>query len=496
MEPKRVDPQSFPLVQRRQADLLEACGFPCAPAGKHLFFGQMIPMWRATGERRAPKAGAVGYGGAAFGGKSYGALILARVAAELFPGVQIAYFRRTYTQLDGPGASIQKAYEVFGNAAEDRDGGKEWKFPNGSVFYFRHCQHEKDVYDYQSQQIDILLMDEATHFTWMIVDYLLTRNRASGGVKITGFKPFAVLFTNPGNIGHAWYLKLFDMENEHGPHETVKESINPNGKKTQVYFLGAKLEDNAVGVAADPDYEGRLSERSKEIAEALRDGNWKIFAGQRFPTWIKERMVCKSFEIPGHWAKWRAMDYGYVHPMVAGWFTRNPETGRIYCYRAVLATEISDEGQARLISDMTPAGERITVTYASPDMWSRSAKIKTNSTSADVFKDNGVILTRADNDRIGGARKIDRLLKDAPSDDGKTLAPMFQIFEEYYEVFKVFETLVREDATLGADAEDVKKVLGDDPYDMTRYALTNTKLPEKKDGSASKKVHPARGMKL
>jgi len=483
-----MNPLSFPLAQERQAKLLEACGFKCEPAGEKEFSGRMVKMFRPTGEWRAPVASLLGYGGAAFGGKSYGMLILAYMLMTIFPGIQIAYFRRTYSQLDGPGAAMQKAYGVFGGVATDKDSGKEWTFPNGSKFYFRHCQHESDVYDYQSQQIDVLLVDEATHFSWFIIDYLLTRNRASGEVKVAGFKPFALLCSNPGNIGHAWYSSTFDMETKHGKHEAVKVVKNPNGKDVTVSFLPALLEDNQIGVAADPEYEDRLMQRNAEIARALRWGDWSIFAGQAFPSWTKERIACKRFDIPDHWAKWRAMDFGHAHPMAMGWFTINPQTKRVYIYRAVTQSKLSDSEQAELMNQWSPQNERYTVTYASPDMWNNTGK-KTGKiqTSVDEFKEKGIILSKADNARVNGVTKIDRLLLDGM--DGR---PMIQVFEEYYDVFKCMETLVREDAQQGKNPEDVKKVDGDDPFDMLKYGLTNMKQPEKKDGARTK--HPAKGL--
>ena len=489
MAPMKANPQSYPLAQARQAQLLEVCGFRCESVGMREFNGKEIEMFRPTGEWRQPKASLIGYGGAAFGGKSYGMLILAYMLMVTFPGIQIAYFRRTYSQLDGPGAAMQKAYTVFGGIAKDRDGGKEWTHPNGSTFYFRHCQHESDVYDYQSQQIDVLLGDEATHFTWFIIDYLLTRNRASGEVRVSGFKPFALLCSNPGNIGHVWYSTVFDMEKKAGEHEKVKQVMNPNGKMVTVYFLPALLEDNQIGVAADPEYEERLMQRNAEIARALRFGDWSIFAGQAFPSWTKERVACKPFEIPAHWAKWRAMDYGFIHPAAMGWFTVDPKTQRLYIYRGVRVSNLSDEQQADLMNNMSPPEERYTVNYAGPDMWASTAKKSGKiRTSVDEFKEKGIILTRADNDRVNGVRKIDRLLFDGP--DG---LPMIQVFENYYDVFKCMETLVREDAQQGKNPEDVKKVDGDDPFDMLKYGLTNMKQPQQKNGQAMK-THPAKGM--
>ena len=59
---------------------------------------------------------------------------------------------------------------------------------------------------------------------------------------------------------------------------------------------------------------------------------------------------------------------------------------------------------------------------------------------------------------------------------------MIQVFEEYYDVFRCMETLVREDAMKGKNPEDVKKVDGDDAFDMLKYGLTNiNQTPEKKD---------------
>lgn len=440
-------------------------------------------MYRATGERRPAVADVIGYGGAAFGGKSYGNLILARVAAELWPGAQIAYFRRTYPELDGPGAAIQKSYEVFQEVATDRDAGKEWLWSNGTTFYFRHCQNEKDVHDYQSQQIDILLFDEATHFTWYIVDNLLTRNRASGGIKEQGFKPFAVLPSNPGNIGHVWYSQIFDVSEKQGPHEQVKRVQNPNGKYSTIYFIPAYLDDNQIGVAQDPGYEGRLMERDAEIARALRNGDWSIFAGQAFPSWTKDRIACAPFEIPDHWPKWRAIDYGLVHPFVVAWFTKDPRTKRTYIYRAVMKSGLTDTEQARIIKDSTDDSEKISHTYASPDMWARKTAGTRIFTTVDEYKEEKVILTRADDNRLSGKRKIDRLLMDGP--DG---LPMLQVFETYYNIFKCMTTLVRDEH----NPEDVKKVDGDDPYDMIRYGLTNTNLPERKPGGNTS--HPLSGV--
>ena len=471
---------TLPLAQARQATLLEACGFHCEPAGEMEINGQQVPMYQPTGERKAAVADVIGYGGAAYGGKTYGNLILARTAAALWPGVQIAFFRRTYAQLNGPGAAMQTAYDVFGSVARPTDGGREWDWENGSQFYFRYCQHETDVFNYQSQQIDILLMDEATHFSWKIVDYLLTRNRAT--VDHPFFKPFAVLPSNPGNIGHVWYSQLFDVNKEFGKHEQAKRVLNPNGKHSNVYFIPALLEDNQIGVSRDPGYEGRLMERDADVARALRYGDWTVFAGQAFRAWNPEKHKVKSFDIPAHWPKWRATDWGDAAPFCTLWFTKDLDTGRVYVYREVYQRNMTDTQQARLIRESTPPDEKIKLHYADPSMWSEKNLRGMVGSSATEYAAEGVPLTKANNDRIQGVRTIKRLLANLP--DGR---PGLQIFEDCENICKQLATLV----SARNNPEDVDTEQEDHAYDTLRYGLTGVVSTDKKKEEQPKKQSSA-----
>lgn len=327
----------------------------------------------------------------------------------------------------------------------------------------------------------MLLIDEATSFTWPIIDYLLTRNRKT--VDHIDFRPFAVFVTNPGNVGHAWYAALFDLiEQKQGPHEQVKKIKNMNGAMSEIYFIPAFIPDNAIGVARDPDYESRLDQRDPIIARALKKGDWTVFSGQAFSTWLRDRIACKPFELPPTWPKWRAVDYGFSHAFSAGWLTRDVDNERIYVYRAVLQSGMTDTRQAVYIRDATTPEELITATYASPDMWAKKNVKNVVTTTADEYRDEGVLLTRADNDRLGGKRKIDRLLIDLV--DGR---PGIQIFEPYYQLFSCMTALVRDPH----DPEDVLKVDGDDAYDMLRYGLTNVKIKGRSGVVDQKRQNPA-----
>ena len=133
---------------------------------------------------------------------------------------------------------------------------------------------------------------------------------------------------------------------------------------------------------------------------------------------------------------------------------------------------------------MTPQGELVTATYASPDMWARKTKKNVIFTAVDEYKSEGVILTQADNDRKRGVSKLHGLLEEML--DGY---PGIQVFEEYFDVFKCMTTLVRDKD----NPEDVVKVDGDDAYDMLRYLLTNCNLPAKKQKETPRHPWAGRG---
>ncbi len=409
-----------------------------------------------------PLARLIGYGGAAFGGKTDLDLGVAGLAALAWPGCKIGFFRRTFSELEGADGAIERSLELFSGLGSYNQSKHAWTFLTGSGLYFNHCQHEKDRTQYQSQAWDILIIDEATHFTWKIVDYLITRNRSTGDFE--GLVPFTLMSTNPGNVGHAWFLKLFDPMGIDGPHEQVKRRLTPNEVYEQTVFIPAFLEDNPIGLERDPEYPDRLEARDPEVAKALRFGDWSVFEGQAFPQWSRERHVVHPFYLPEEWARWRSVDYGLVHPMVAKWYCQEPSTGRVYVYRELHQSGLSDTQQARRILSMTPPEERIWFTYASPDMWAKKTVKDIITTSADEYMDEGVMLTKADNDRLSGKRKIDRLLADGP--DGK---PLLQVFSTCTSLIGTMPLLVRDEKR----PEDVLKMDGDDDYDDLRYGLTS-----------------------
>ena len=446
------------------------------------------------------EARVIGYGGSAGGGKSDGLLAVGGIGALTWPGSRWAFFRRKFTELEGLDGAIDRSHQMYTGLGQYNGSRHRWTFKNGSRLQFCHCHQEKNVYDYQSQAFDGLLFDEATHFTEYQINYLLTRNRPT----VDGPVPLCAMATNPGNVGHLWFKRwMIDPGTFEVVHEVAAVEDRPH--KTQRHlFIRAKLKDNQILERRDPGYRLNLENKPAAIRRALLDGDWDSFLGQVFEEWRHHRHVCKPFKIPVHWPRWRAVDWGYAQPFCCLWFAMNPDTGQKYVYRELYKAGLNDPVQAakireltgepkyearehdqdeeilkgsyvgRQILDLPPpelvSGEKIQVTLADPSMWTKRTTEAITTTSADVYKKNGVPLTRGDNDRLIGKRRVHDAL--AWERDGAPLypdgRPGLQLFENCPNGIRTLPALPYDDIKV----EDVDTGAEDHWYDACKYGLS------------------------
>jgi phage terminase large subunit len=290
------------------------------------------------------------------------------------------------------------------------------------------------------------VVEEATQLPGDKISLLMGSLRTSR----EDFVPRIYLSTNPGRVGHAFVKERYVI-----PHRENREIT------TRRYF--SSYRDNPF---INPEYRTYLERLTGDLAKAWRDGDWDVFEGQAFPAWKHEKHVIKPFEIPANWTRWRAVDWGFSNPWCCLWFTRNPDTGRIFVYREAYETQLTDRQQAHKILDMTPPSEHITLTYADPAMWASKNLEGKVSTTANEYLDNGVPLTKADNDRLSGKRKLDRLLEPLP--DG---LPGIQYFSNCLNSIRTIPALVYDDTQV----EDVDTKQEDHPFDTTKYGLTQAR---------------------
>jgi phage terminase large subunit len=315
-------------------------------------------------------------------------------------------------------------------------------FPNGSRVVIGGYKDEHDIDKYIGVEYDGLAGEDINQISGSRYERLLGSVRTSRD----NWTPRVYLSTNPGGIGHTYYKERFVIpQREH--------------RETTTRRLFTSYKDNPF---IDQGYREYLDHLTGDLAKMWRDGDWDIFAGQVFSMWREDRHVIKPFTIPDHWVKWRAIDWGYAAPFCCLWFAKDTDTRRLYIYRELYLTGITDDRQAEMIRDMTV--EQVQYSYADPSMWTKRTTDINATSTADEYARHGVILTRADNDRLSGKRKVDRYLSNAP--DG---LPGLQVFETCANLIRTLPSLPYDNIRV----EDVDTDAEDHAYDALRYGLTN-----------------------
>ena len=365
------------------------------------------------------------YGGSAGGGKSEVLIAAGLRMCKTVPGSSVLLVRRTHSelhelrqriQLREPSASLNKSEGIF-------------YFANGSEFRLGHAQFDDDVLKWQGAELQLLLVDELTHFTRFQYTFLLSRLRASGPVlermNELGIHPYAMSSANPGGIGHAWVKARFIS-----PAPPFTRFRTQTGQ-VRVY-VPARLTDNPH--LDQDEYKKQLSSLDPTMRRAMIDGDWDILLGSvRFPNWRRDVHVVEPEDYPLEVAEHpRAVgvDYGVADPFAAVWGALMPD-GTVVVYREVGGTDMTAEQQAELILASEDEGERTAQrpipVAADRSMWARTGRSGAKQSSTDNKPDSGSIaypywkrfgrqLFKSNSDRLSGWAKVDELLRLRPCD--------------------------------------------------------------------------------
>lgn len=372
------------------------------------------------------------------------------------PGSQSLFLRRTFADLNKPQSAIPRSHELFAGLGRWDGQQHRWVFANRSIIQFGHLQHAKNIYSYQGSQIDWLCWDELTHFTEDEYNYLRSRVRAT----VPGIKTGIRAATNPGGIGHAWVRKRWVDAGPPDQPFTITEA----GRTVTARFVPALVWDNAALLERDPEYPMRLATLGEALSRALLEGDWDTFQGQVFSQWRRDKHVIKPVPLDQSWPRWTATDYGLARPYVTLWFCQDPATLRVYVYREISKPGVLASDQAKLIRHAERIDderrERVRFRVGDPAMWTRQAD--TGKSIAATYRENGVAMNPASNERIIGWERVHEFLRDAP--DGK---PYLQVFETCTELIKNLPALVYDKHVV----EDVDTDGPDDEADALRYGL-------------------------
>ena len=383
------------------------------------------------------------FGGAAGGGKSYGQLVDGLLYALKYPKSKQIIFRSTFADLEK--SLIRTSMNVYPlSIANYNDSKHTWKFKNGSIIDFGYIQYEKDVYQYQSAEYDVIRFDELTHFTEFMYTYMISRCRGANpypkGIKSS---------TNPGGIGHNWVKERFiDI----GAPNVVHTCKLETGETTTRIFIPSLVQDNKFMLTYDPDYIKRLDALPEKERKALKYGNWDIFDGQFFTEFDRNIHVIEPFVIPKDWYVYFVMDYGL--DKLAGYWIAVDYNNNAYVFREVYQSNLLVSQARDKIKEMT--NEDVHMYLAPPDLWNRHKE--TGKSTADIFAEGNVTLYKTNNDRIQGWLQMKEWLKPYKDEQGCTTAKL--------KIFNTCKNLIR---CLPQVQHDAKRVgdIANEPHELT-----------------------------
>lgn len=366
------------------------------------------------------------YGGAAGGGKSRMSRAEAVLMCLRVPGFRAIIFRRTFPDLERSVVEplLQEIPRELGRYNSTKH---LFRFNNGSILELGHLQRLDDLMKYQGAEYQLIVFEEATHFVFKMFDFMRSRVRAGGPVAAElaklGLRPRMILTANPGGVGHHWVKREFIDPAPAGkvwrPRPTPEQPEPPTR-----CFVPAKATDNPH---LDRGYINKLNALDDNLRAAMRDGNWDVLDGVRFPSFSRNIHVIEPEQLPvPHFGYPRAIgiDYGSSAPFAALWGAKMTDD-LVVVYRELYKPGLTPKQQAELIRDSEADDERMPDRPISmvldPSMWARPVNDPNAVSKNDApppgsiadayYKVFGRSVGKARNERVGGWALVEEQLR-------------------------------------------------------------------------------------
>jgi hypothetical protein len=419
------------------------------------------------------------YGGARGGGKTDGSigdwLLHSAAYGENAIGI---FVRRKLTQLAEVIARTKQLFNKIGGKYNEQK--KEWVMANGARLKFVYLERDSDAENYQGHNYTRVYIEEATNFPDpapinKLKGTLRSANGVPCGMRLTG---------NPGGPGHHW-VKARYIDN--GPFNIIREEEDVDlGDGTIIksfierVFIPAKLKDNQKLLRSDPGYVQRLRQTgSAALVKAWLEGNWDEIEGTFFSEFSESLHVIKGrIEVPSHWTRFRAMDWGSARPFSIGWYAVSDgmflPRGALLKYREWYGIETGLDGKYKPNTGLkmhAPAVARgilareqndlIAYGVADPSVFAENG----GPSIAENMLIEGCHWLRADNARQPGWEQMRKML--LPDSEAESPRPLLYFHESCVHSIRTIPYLQHDDK----DPEDLDTEGEDHAADETRYAI-------------------------
>jgi hypothetical protein len=349
------------------------------------------------------KSRIVGFGGGIRGTKTWGSLASIITLAKIFPGSRWVIMRKDLERVKKTTIpSFQKLAPLAGDFL-GRINQQDWdvECTNGSklIFMGENIDRDPDLMRLHGMEFNGFLGEEGDE---------LSERTAHKAIERAG----------------TWIIPGLD----HQPPPISLYTFNPNPRWPKRWFytpwkMGTIQPPYAFipTTAADNPY---ISDEQREAWTHMPEheyrrfvlGDWESLTGAYYDTLDLTPTtghVIEPFEPPSHWRFWASYDWGYGHWAVF-MFWCTDEDGIDYLIESVWLRRAQDTEQAIAFNDEARtlrATACLKQVYAGHDCWSVvTARGASGETTFEIFARSGILLLKADIDKINGGRAVNRQL--------------------------------------------------------------------------------------
>ncbi len=388
------------------------------------------------------------------------------------------FLRRTHPMLSDV---VKRAHSLFRSIDPQvkwNENKHTFTFRSGYIYQFGQCHETNDWANFLGFEFTWIGWDELIMFEEEQYDQVNSRLRSYDKV-LRGMLKIRAM-TNPmmqkkqgenfSITDPNWVRRRFVDPEPKGKVTLVKKIKMDDGSFEQwtSIYMPALLSDNP-----DPEfrrtYEINLQQKKPHIRQALLRGDWYTTEGSfHAEEWNPQLHVCKPFEIPKEWPKWRSMDWGYKLPGCVHWWCMDDD-GNVFCVREMTFQGKTDEEVAEAIIQvehgMKWSKGRVSKLTGPADTQLWEQRGDTGKTKAQAMADKGVYWVKADKrSRLRNAEILTARLKDH---DGGTTTPGVVFFDICQKVIQLIPAVQTSDKNPEepADGND------DHWYDSTLYSM-------------------------
>jgi len=425
------------------------------------------------------------YGGSLGGGKTFIAALKGLMLCTTHKKLRVGLFRKTLPELRE--SLIKEVLNIYPPALyKFRMAERKLIIPfNGSQITFNFVDNDKDLIQYQGQEFDVIIIDEAINFTPYQIAFLKTRLRSPK----PNFRVKIYYLTNPIGVSYSWMKARFIDDKEPMKLYPTPETMHkPKEEQQFLCFIPARLQDNPHLTDNDPGYIDRLQSLPEAERKALIEGSWDIKAGVFFPEFEKDIHVIDRYVPRTSDTLFMSMDFGTAKPSAIHFYAVQQD-GAVIMYKEIYTIKggIPDEGSnasavdlGQMIVDSLEDFEKGNIKFMVLDnaCWAKVGHIKT---IAEIIQEKlnpfKIPLMKCTKDRVNGLQNVRSFLLPRELDGN----PSFLVCSCCTHIIRTMPGLIMHKQKSG----DIDLNQEDHSLDSLYYFLNTRPAPKKlKSGSS------------